>query len=172
MSIPRAPASAGSLEDDESADHRPVEALAGHQVAESGGGPNGDLLTSSYDCVDPVMLNAYFPLGHKPDEFRAWWRRLHGGSDDELDDTHLMRMAGRFARRVKAWAAADGVPVICCTAGQRKHLIAEEYLQTHVVTTRCSSSRLAGFTRTAPGRGWAVRNPARPIAALGLTLRE
>jgi hypothetical protein len=58
------------------------------------------------------------------------------------------------------------------TAGQRKHLIAEEYLQTHVVTTRCSSSRLAGFTRTAPGRRWAVRNPARPIAALGLTLRE
>ena len=40
-----------------------------------------------------------------------------------------MRMAGRFARRVKAWAAANGVPVIFCTAGERKHLIAEEYLE-------------------------------------------
>lgn len=29
--------------------------------------------------------------------------------------------------------------------------------------------RLAGFTGTASGRRWAARNPARPIAALGLT---
>ena len=48
-----------------------------------------------------------------------------------LDNTHLMRLAGRFARRVRAWAAADGVPVIDCIAGERKHLIAEEYLRTH-----------------------------------------
>ena len=85
------------------------------------------LLTGSYDCVDRVVLNAYFPLGHNPGGFRCWWRRLHG-SDDQLDDTHLMRMAGRFARRVKAWAAVNGVPVIFCKAGERKHLIAEEYL--------------------------------------------
>ncbi len=32
--------------------------------------------------------------------------------------------------------------------------------------------RLAGFTATAPGRRWAARNPARPITALNLTLRE
>ena len=91
----------------------------------------GDLLTGCYDCVDRVVLNAYFSIGHNPGGFRCWWRRLHGGSDDQLDDTHLMRMAGRFARRVKAWAAANGVPVIYCKAGQRKHLIAEEYLETH-----------------------------------------
>jgi hypothetical protein len=89
-----------------------------------------DLLTGSYDCVDRIVLNAYFSLGHNPGGFRCWWRRLHG-SDDQLDNAHLMRMAGRFARRVKAWAAANGVPVIYCTAGQRKHLIAEEYLETH-----------------------------------------
>ena len=88
----------------------------------------GDLLTGSYDCVDRIVLNAYFPLGHNPGGFRCWWRRLHGGTDDELDNTHLMRFAGRFARRVKAWAAANGVPVIYCKAGERKHLIAEEYL--------------------------------------------
>jgi hypothetical protein len=55
----------------------------------------------------------------------------HSGSDEQLDDTHLMRFAGR----VKAWAGANGVPVIFCTAGQRKHRIAEEYLETHVVST-------------------------------------
>jgi hypothetical protein len=93
----------------------------------------GDLLTGSYDCVDRVVLNAFFPIGHNPGGFRVWWRRLHGGSDDDLDNTHLMRFAGRFARRVKAWAAANGVPVIYCTAGERKHLIAEEYLETHAV---------------------------------------
>ena len=77
------------------------------------------LLTGSYDCVDRIVLNAYFSIGHNPGGFRCWWRRLHGGSDDQLDNTHLMRMAGRFARRVKAWAAANQVPVIYCTAGQR-----------------------------------------------------
>ena len=93
----------------------------------------GDLLTGSYDCVDRIVLNAYFPLGHNPGGFRVWWRRLHDGSDEELDNAHLMRLAGRFARRVKAWAAANGVPVVDCKAGERKHLIAEEYLGTHAV---------------------------------------
>ena len=89
------------------------------------------MLTGWYDCVDRIVLNADFSTGHNPGGFRCWWRRLHGGSDDQLDNTHLTRMAGRFARRVKAWAAANQVPVIYCTAGQRKHLIAGEYLETH-----------------------------------------
>jgi hypothetical protein len=94
-----------------------------------------DLLTGSYDCVDRIVLNAFFPLGHNPGGFRVWWRRWHDDSDAELDNTHLMRLAGRFARRVKAWGAANGVPVIFCTAGQRKHRLAEEYLATHEVGT-------------------------------------
>ena len=77
-----------------------------------------DLVTGSYDCVDRIVLNAFFPLGHNPGGFRTWWRRWHGDSDAELDNTHLMRMAGRFARRVKAWGAANAVPVIFCTAGR------------------------------------------------------
>jgi hypothetical protein len=92
----------------------------------------GDLLTGSYDCVDRVVLNAYFSMGHSPGGFRTWWRRLHG-SDEHLDNTHLMRMAGRFARRVRGWAKANGVPVIGTKAGERKHRIAEEYLATHSV---------------------------------------
>jgi hypothetical protein len=91
----------------------------------------GDLIDGSYDCVDRVVLNAWFPMGVNPGGLRTWWRRLHGGSDDQLDSTHLMRMAGRFARRVKGWARANGVPLIYCTAGERKHLIAEEYLEKH-----------------------------------------
>ncbi len=91
----------------------------------------GDLINGSYDCVDRVVLNAYFSIGHNPGGFRCWWRWLREGSDDQLDDTHLMRMAGRFARRVKAWATANGVPVIYCKAGERKHLIAGAYLEEH-----------------------------------------
>jgi len=89
------------------------------------------LLAGSYDCVDRVVLNAYFPLGCRPGGFRCWWRRLHDGSDEQLDDTHLMRMAGRFSRRVKAWGTANGVPVIFCKAGERKHLIADAYRAEH-----------------------------------------
>jgi hypothetical protein len=94
----------------------------------------GDLLTGSYDCVDRVVLNAFFPLGHSPAGFRFWWRRWHDGSDDQLDNAHLMRMAGRFARRVKAWGQANGVPVIFCKARERKHLIAEAYLAERKLT--------------------------------------
>ncbi len=95
----------------------------------------GDLLSGSYDCVDRVVLNAYFSLGHSPGGFRTWWRRWHDGSDDELDNAHLMRMAGRFARRVRAWGHANGVEVIDCKGEDRKHRIAEEYLSTHAVTS-------------------------------------
>ncbi len=93
------------------------------------------LLTGSYDCVDRIVLNAYYPLGHNPGGFRVWWRRWHGDSDADLDDAHLMRLPGRFARRVRAWAKAHGVPVIDCKAGERKHRIAEEYLAGNTVGT-------------------------------------
>ena len=92
-----------------------------------------DLLTGSYDCVDRVVLNAYNPLGHNPGGFRTWWRRWHDDGDDSLDNTHLMRLAGRFARRVRASAAAHDIPVIVCRADERKHRIAEEYLREHDV---------------------------------------
>jgi hypothetical protein len=91
------------------------------------------LLAGAYDCVDRIVLNAYFSLGHNPGGFRTWWRRLHHGSEEQLDNTHLMRMAGRFSRRVRAWAAANQIPVIDCGRGERKHRIAEEYLAAHTV---------------------------------------
>ena len=88
-----------------------------------------DLLDGSYDCVDRMVLNANFGLCYSPGGFRSWWRRLHNGSDAELDNTHLMRMAGRFSRRVRGWAQAHDVPVIDCGREERKHLIAEEHLK-------------------------------------------
>jgi hypothetical protein len=91
-----------------------------------------DLLQGSYDCVDRIVLNAYNSLCHSAGGFRQWWRRLHG-SDEQLDNAHLMRMAGRFSRRVRGFAKAHRIPVIDCRRGERKHDIAEEYLATHPV---------------------------------------
>ena len=91
----------------------------------------GDLLTGSYDCPDRIVLNAYYQMGHAPGGFRVWWRRWHADGDERLDNAHLMRLAGRFARRLRASTQAHGVPVIDCKAGERKHRIAEEYLAEH-----------------------------------------
>jgi hypothetical protein len=89
------------------------------------------LLEGAYDCVDRMVLNGYLAMCHSPGGFRTWWRAWHGGRDDDLDNTHLLRLAGRFARRVRAFAKAEGIPIIDCERGERKHLIAEEYLATH-----------------------------------------
>jgi hypothetical protein len=113
----------------------------------------GDLLSGSYDCVDRIVLNAY-SLGHNPGGFRVWWRRLHDDSDETLDNAHLMRMAGRFARRVRAWAGANGVPVIDCKSGERKHRIAEEYLATHTVV---GPEVFLILVAKAPATVWEVR---------------
>ena len=56
-----------------------------------------DLLDNTYDCVDRIVLNAYFCMGQGAGGFRIWWRQWMG-SDDDLDNTHLMRMAGRFSQ--------------------------------------------------------------------------
>jgi len=84
------------------------------------------LLSDTYDVVDRIVLNGYFALGSSPGGFRWWWQQLHGTLDN-LDDTHLMRMAGRFSRRVRGWAKKHDIPVIYCAAGERKHQIAEQH---------------------------------------------
>src|ERR1700758_5414095 len=92
-----------------------------------------DLLSGSYDCVDRIVLNAYFRMGHDPGGFRVWWRALTG-SDETLENTSLMRLAGRFSRRVRGYGKAHGIPVVDCPAGQRKHDLAEEYLAKTTLT--------------------------------------
>jgi hypothetical protein len=92
----------------------------------------GDLLEGSYDCVDRVVLNAYFGMGQTGGGLRVWWRALYG-SDDNLDDNHLMRLAVRFSRRLRAWAKDQKIPVVYSSPGERKHDMAAEYLATHEV---------------------------------------
>ena len=86
-----------------------------------------DMLTGHYDCVDRIVLNAYFSMGHSPGGFRLWWTKLYG-HDDNLDDTHLMRVAGHYSRRLHAFAEKNQIPFIHCESQERKHLIAEEHL--------------------------------------------
>ncbi len=86
-----------------------------------------ELLEARYDCLDRIVLNGYFPLGQQGGGFRLWWRELTG-SEETLDQAHLQRLAGRFSRRVHAWAKKQGIPLIHCAAGERKHELAEQYL--------------------------------------------
>src|ERR1700739_905177 len=92
-----------------------------------------DSLGGSYDCVDRIVLNAYFRMGHDPGGFRVWWRALTG-SEETPENAYLMRPAGRFSRRIRGYAKAHDIPVIDCSAGQRKHDLAEEYLAKTKVT--------------------------------------
>jgi len=86
-----------------------------------------DLLNGSYDCVDRIVFNAYFCMGQTAGGFRLWWRQLEG-SDENLDNNHLMRMAGRLARRLRAYANVHNIPVVDCDTKERKDNIVAEYL--------------------------------------------
>ncbi len=86
-----------------------------------------EFLENTYDCVDRIVLNAYYSLGNSAGGFRTWWYSVHG-TEENLDDTHLMRMAGRFSRRVRGWAKKKDVPVVKCSKGDRKHNLAQQYL--------------------------------------------
>ena len=68
-----------------------------------------DLLNGSYDCVDRIVLNGYFRQGHSAGGFRVWWRQLYG-SDENLDNTHLMRLAGRIRMPCSFSSAVTIVP--------------------------------------------------------------
>ena len=50
------------------------------------------------------------------------------GNDDNLDKTNLMRLAGRFSRRLQSYAEAHQIPFIRSSSDERKHLVAQQYL--------------------------------------------
>ena len=75
-----------------------------------------ELLEGRYDCPDRIVLNGYFSLGQQGGGFRYWWRQLTG-SDQTLDQEHLLRMAGRFSRRVHAYAKRHRIPLVPCEPG-------------------------------------------------------
>ena len=84
-------------------------------------------LAGTYDCVDRIVLNAYFIMAQSPGGFRTWWRQLRG-NDEDLDNTQLMRFAGRFSRRIHAYAKKQGIPLSYCQRGQRKYELAQEHI--------------------------------------------
>ena len=120
-----------------------------------------DLLDGCYDCVDRIVLNAYFQLCYSAGGFRLWWRQLMG-SEEQLDTAHLMRLAGRFSRRVRGFAKAHAIPVIDCRRGERKHEIAEEYLATHAVQRGLFLILVA----KAPAPVWEVQRSAPSVRHL------
>jgi hypothetical protein len=85
-----------------------------------------ELLQGTYDCVDRIVLNAFYPLGQTGGGVRSWWRRLYG-DDSNLDDEHLREMAGTFSRRLHAFCAKQGIPIIEAQARDRKHELAQPY---------------------------------------------
>lgn len=86
-----------------------------------------DFLEGSYDCVDRIGFNAKIQVAQRPGGGRVWGRAL-SGSEEKLDKSHLMRLAGRFGRRWGAYAQKEGMPLIDVAAGQPKHEIAAQYL--------------------------------------------
>jgi hypothetical protein len=112
-----------------------------------------ELIEGTYNCVDRVVLNAYFPLGQSGGGFRTWWRRLRG-SDAELDDAHLREMAGTFARRLRAYCEKEKIVFIDAGAKERKHELADAHLPADP-TFRGLFAVIAGM---APAPVWEVRH--------------
>jgi len=71
-----------------------------------------------YDVVDRISLNARYNFACGPGGFGQWWFDRYG-TFDGLNDTFLMRRAGRFSRRARGWARKHNVPFVDCPAGIR-----------------------------------------------------
>ena len=126
-----------------------------------------DLLEGIYDCVDRMVLNAYFGPGQTGGGLRSWWRLLRG-DDSQLDDAHLRDMAGTFSRRLHGFCAKRGIALIEAQAGERKHELAEPYLPADpkfcglfVVVTGNAPAPLWEVKRNAQGRIIEVRHRKR-----------
>ncbi len=79
-----------------------------------------DLLEGQYDCIDRIVLNAYYPKLLSGGGLRDWWRLLKGG-DSDLSTAALMRMAGGVSQRAEAYCKKNGIPFIHYQTGERKH---------------------------------------------------
>lgn len=117
-----------------------------------------ELLDGTYDSVDRIVINVYFRAGQIAGGLRVWWRALYG-SDADLDDAHLMRMAGHFGRCVRGYCKKHAIPVIECERKRRKQEVAAEYLPQDanqlglfVVLVDRASAPLWHVEKTADGR--------------------
>ena len=90
-----------------------------------------DHVTLTCRSVDRIFLQAYVPKLQSVGwvcQFLRWQRHYEIPSSAAFG-----KIGDGYVAEIHRWAKANGVPVIFCTAGQRKHRIAEEYLATHEV---------------------------------------
>ena len=111
-----------------------------------------EILDGSYDCVDRLVLNGYYPIGCSPGGFRTWFRNLKG-SDNDLNNNTLMRMAGRFSSRINAFCKKKEIPLVYFKSGERKHEEAEKLLP----TDKNFTGIFAVFVGRAPAMVWDVK---------------
>jgi hypothetical protein len=84
-----------------------------------------ELLQGSYDCVDRIALRAYYRLAQTSGGFLTWWNNL--SAEKFPTQEALRRMAGDFARRVKAFSQKHNIPLQYCEIGDRtKYQTAEK----------------------------------------------
>ena len=111
-----------------------------------------EILDGTYDCIDRLVLNGYFSQGCSPGGFRTWFRAFKG-SDKDLNNATLMRMAGRFSRRINAFCKKRNIPLHYFKTGERKHEKAEELLP----TDKNFTGIFAIFVARAPGSVWDIK---------------
>ena len=111
-----------------------------------------EVIEGTYDCIDRLVLNAYCPQLLIPGGFRNWYRDLKG-SDKDLDNAALMRMAGRFGRRVKAFCESEKIPLTFFKPGERKHEAAELLIP----KDRSFSGIFAVFVSRSMGLLWDIK---------------
>lgn len=109
-------------------------------------------IEGTYDCIDRLVLNGYCPQLQTPGGFRNWYRNLKG-SDEDLDNASLMRMAGRFSRRVQAFCKSSQIPLQFFKPGERKHEAAEGLIP----KDRYFTGIFAVFVSRAPSLLWEVK---------------
>ena len=111
-----------------------------------------EILDGTYDCVDRLVLNGYFSPGCSPGGFRTWFRNLKG-SETDLNNATLMRMAGRFSSRVNAFCKKKNIPLVYFKAGERKHEEAEILLP----ADKDFTGIFAVFVSRAPAMVWDIK---------------
>jgi hypothetical protein len=87
---------------------------------------HAELIASSYDCVDRLVVNCYWQMAQAGGGFRTFWR-LWKGNDSGLTNQALRQAAGDLARRLHRYCQGQAIPWIECGAGQKKFEIAREH---------------------------------------------
>jgi DNA-binding MarR family transcriptional regulator len=110
------------------------------------------LLDGKYDCIDRIVLNAFYPMLLQPGGVRNWYRLLKG-EDASLKTEGLMRFAGRISRRVEAYCKSKGIPFLRYNTGERKH----EDAQKLIPQDKNFTGIFAVFCARAPSLLWEVK---------------